>query len=304
MCSLRPGDIKVTPKSVFAELPDNYKISEEQFKFYNDNGFLVIKQLIDFGSLYSYKKRFSQICNGVVPRGQVTVVKEPKLVKEMKNAEDYVNKLQDILYDDVYATYIENPRLLHVVSQFIGDNLSAVHTMLINKPPGTGRHPPHQDLYYFPFRPAHKIIAAWTAIDDVTVENGCLYVLPGSHKGGVVYEHGYTEKFNRMYHGIMAEGTVAPESKRVDLEMSPGDTVFFHPALVHGSRPNVSKNHRKSISCHYASSECHFIDITGTVQQRIADEIVAESRRRGMELTYEEIWRYRSKHVKGMKSNL
>ncbi|XP_028170530.1 phytanoyl-CoA dioxygenase, peroxisomal-like [Ostrinia furnacalis] len=303
MSSRKLGDLKVTPKKVFAELPETYEVSKEQLKFYDDNGYLVIKQLIDFGSLYSYKKQFSLICNGVIPRGNVTIVKEANLVKEAKKAEDYVNKLQDILYDDVFASYIEHPRLLNVVSQFIGDNVSAMHTMLINKPPGTGRHPPHQDIYYFPFRPAHKIIAAWTAIDDVTIDNGCLYVLPGSHRGEL-HSHGYPEKFMRLYHGIIEEDTIAPENQRVNLEMSPGDTVFFHPHLVHGSRPNVSKGFRKSISCHYASSDCHFIDVTGTVQEKIAEESIAEAKRRGIELTYEEIWRYRSKHVKGVRSNL
>ncbi|XP_028165929.1 phytanoyl-CoA dioxygenase, peroxisomal-like [Ostrinia furnacalis] len=96
MSSRKFGDLKVTPKKVFAELPETYEVSKEQLKFYDDNGYLVIKQLIDFGSLYSYKKQFSLICNGVIPRGNVTIVKEANLVKEAKKAEDYVNKVSKI----------------------------------------------------------------------------------------------------------------------------------------------------------------------------------------------------------------
>lgn len=47
-----------------------------------------------------------------------------------------------------------------------------------------------QDLYYFPFRPPNKIVAAWTALERADVKNGCLYVIPGTHKGPF-YEHGY-----------------------------------------------------------------------------------------------------------------
>jgi phytanoyl-CoA hydroxylase len=62
----------------------------------------------------------------------------------------------------------------------------AMHTMLINKPPDAGaltsRHPMHQDLQYFPFRPAERITCAWTAMERVDERNGCLVVVPGSHK--------------------------------------------------------------------------------------------------------------------------
>lgn len=47
----------------------------------------------------------------------------------------------------------------------------------------------------------------------------------------------------------------------VDLEMEPGDTVFFHPLLVHGSGVNTSNKTRKAISAHYASANCHYIEV-------------------------------------------
>jgi phytanoyl-CoA hydroxylase len=45
----------------------------------------------------------------------------------------------------------------------------------------TSRHPLHQDLYYFPFRPANRIVCAWTAMEPITRQNGCLVVVPGTH---------------------------------------------------------------------------------------------------------------------------
>lgn len=49
-----------------------------------------------------------------------------------------------------------------------------------------------QDMHYFPFKPADKIVASWTAIERVDGNNGCLYVVPGSHKGPL-YEHTYPD---------------------------------------------------------------------------------------------------------------
>lgn len=69
-----------------------------------------------------------------------------------------------------------------------------MHSMLINKPPDSGAltsiHPLHQDLYYFPFRPADRIVGVWTAMEKVTQDNGCLLVVPGSHRKNLL-KHGY-----------------------------------------------------------------------------------------------------------------
>lgn len=56
----------------------------------------------------------------------------------------------------------------------------------------TSRHPMHQDLHYFPFRPADRIVCSWTAMEKITRQNGCLVVLPGTHKGSL-QEHVYPE---------------------------------------------------------------------------------------------------------------
>ncbi|CAG4966400.1 unnamed protein product [Colias eurytheme] len=295
--------IKAIANPVFADASDKYTISAEQKKFYDDHGFLVIKGLFEFDTLYNYKRRFIQMCNGVVDRGNATLVKEAALAKRGLTGEQVINKVQEIHYDDVFMTYTEHPRLLHVLSQFIGDNITVVNSMFINKPPGSGQHPPHQDLFYFPFRPADKIIASWTAVDDVTKENGCLYVIPGSHKTNILYPHGHAQGANKLYHGILDE-SVYDTSKFSNLEMSPGDTVFFHPLIVHGSGPNVTKAYRKSITAHYANSSCYYIDVKNSVQEPVAKEVEAEAKRRGFEVSFQDTWRFKSKQVLGVRSSL
>lgn len=56
----------------------------------------------------------------------------------------------------------------------------------------TSRHPMHQDLYYFPFRPANRVVCSWTAMQKIDRNNGCLVVIPGTHKGDLL-EHDYPE---------------------------------------------------------------------------------------------------------------
>lgn len=57
-----------------------------------------------------------------------------------------------------------------------------------------------QDLHYFPFRPAERIVASWTAMEPVHERNGCLFVIPGTHKG-YLYPHHYPDVcFPHFYH--------------------------------------------------------------------------------------------------------
>lgn len=94
-----------------------------------------------------------------------------------------------------------------------------------------------QDLYYLPFRPANRIVAAWTAMETITEDNGCLYAIPGSHKG-ILQVHNYPDMdVNHGYHGIRGYD----DYPRVNLRMEKGDTIFFHPLLIHGSGVNKSK---------------------------------------------------------------
>ena len=130
--------------------------------------------------------------------------------------------------------------------------------MLINKPPDVdGRHPLHQDLLYFPFRPSERIVASWTALEPCTRASGCLAVVPGTQRGELLRHVNPDWEFvNGGYFGAVGVGA---HPDRVHLEMEPGDTAFFHPLLLHGSGRNRSEGFRRAISAHYASPSCRYL---------------------------------------------
>jgi phytanoyl-CoA hydroxylase len=185
-----------------------------------------------------------------------------------KDRAEAIAKIQDFQSDEVlFDGYAKSPRLLDCVMEFTGPDIKSIHTMLINKPPGVdGRHPAHQDLLYFPFRPAAAIVATWTALDPCTRENGCLTVLPGTHKGELLpHQNMEWEYVNFGYFGATRVDSL---EQRVHLEMQPGDTVFFHPLLLHGSGRNRSNGFRRAISAHYASAACRYIPGTEPIAQK------------------------------------
>lgn len=290
--------------SEFQYTIDNSLLTWEQRKFYEENGFIVFRKLIEDDLLEECRQHFVDICEGKASKGNMILMKDVSLKDTNVKGEYLYNKVQDIVWDEVFSKYILHPKILNIVECFTGPNIKAVHSMLISKPPDSGKktsvHPMHQDLHYFPFRPENRIVAAWTAMENINEDNGCLFVQPGSHKGPL-YPHGYPEQMvNKAYHGA-----IGFERKPIaNLVMEKGDTVFFHPLLLHGSGVNKTKGFRKAISCHYAASECHYIDVTGTTQEEIAIEVAQMARRKGLEMSFEDVWRHKSRLARGLEITL
>jgi phytanoyl-CoA hydroxylase len=94
--------------------------------------------------------------------------------------EEFITKVQSFQDDEVLFQYCKHPNVAKYVEGIVGPSFASIHTMLINKPPdlgiGSSRHPLHQDLWYFPYRPPQKICAAWTAMQKVFVFCLCSFL--------------------------------------------------------------------------------------------------------------------------------
>ncbi|XP_078090877.1 phytanoyl-CoA dioxygenase, peroxisomal [Mustelus asterias] len=286
-------------------------LTPEQRQFYEENGFLLIKKLVSDEDIKHFRDEFERICRREVEVPMLTIMKDIAINKsEYVDDQQAVSKIQNFENNEVLFKYCCLPEILKYVECFTGPNVMAMHTMLINKPPDAGkktsRHPMHQDLHYFPFRPADQIVCAWTAMERVDRNNGCLVVLPGTHKGRMK-QHDYPEwkdGVNKMYHGVRDYN---PDHPRVHLVMEKGDTVFFHPLLIHGSGRNRTQGFRKAISCHYASSDCYYIDVKGTLQENIEQEILELGRTKyGIDgdINMADVWCVKGRLVRGERTNL
>jgi phytanoyl-CoA hydroxylase len=166
----------------------------------------------------------------------------------------------------VLRKYSSHGPLLDQVEELVGPDLISMNSMYLNKPPNVdSRHPLHQDLIYFPFRPADHIVGVWTALEKVTRENGCLVMIPGSHKGEVL-EHEYPDWEHKNFLFVGVKDVDA--SGRVHLEMEPGDTAFFHSKMIHGSGFNRTQDLRRAIAVHFANARCE--DVWGPEKHKLS----------------------------------
>jgi len=270
----------------------------------------VIKKLYPESALEAYRKRFVAIANEEVERAPtMLMMRDVAIAKAKGKGEMAITKIQDWQDDEVLFQYVTDPHIVEYIEAIVGPNFKSIHTMLINKPPdvgvGSSRHPLHQDLWYFPFRPSDRICASWTAMQKITRANGCLCVDPGTHIPGILHMHEYPKDgiVNKAYHGIQGM-TEADTISLLHLEMEPGDTVFFHPLLVHGSGRNLTNGFRKAISAHYASTDCGFVPLGGDIPAEMRDEFEAGAFKRGFKITWEEFWKLKMRLVHGKEGTL
>tara|TARA_B100000953_G_scaffold255503_1_gene219327 strand:+ start:1846 stop:2604 length:759 start_codon:yes stop_codon:yes gene_type:complete len=234
-------------------------LTQQQRASYQTNGYLLLSGVIDTDALEHYNHRFIELVNG-----EAELAREMKLMRDVMIAKGVVapetplhaiNKLLNFEDDPELYKYTQQPSLLATARDLLESHeLYSIVTNVFNKPPGVdGRHPLHQDLRYFRMRPPEWIVATWTAMLPSTRRTGCLAVIPGSHKGTLLkHVNPDWEHLNFAFYGIETPNL----EERVHIEMEPGDTLFFHPLLIHGSGRNRDTTFRRSISTHYARADC------------------------------------------------
>jgi phytanoyl-CoA hydroxylase len=142
-----------------------------------------------------------------------------------------------------------HPRVGEVLEELLGRPALGAQTMYYFKPPGGKGQGMHQDNFYLLAKPA-TCIAAWTAIDAADVDNGCLWVVPGSSRGTILCPESGGEKW--LNYGDTHITKFPREQKPVPVPVPRGATMFFSGNLIHGSGPNRTKDRfRRTFIGHY-----------------------------------------------------
>lgn len=138
---------------------------------------------------------------------------------------------------------VRHPAVLDAVEALIGPNILVWNTaVLIKKPHDRDFVTWHQDIYYWGNHPGH-VVGAWVAIADSTSENGCVRVIPGSHRWGVLPHKDTFGADNMLSRGQQIVQPIA-EDRAVDMVLRAGEMSLHHTTTVHGSRPNRSDSWR------------------------------------------------------------
>jgi len=127
--------------------------------------------------------------------------------------------------------FISQPKIVELLSTFIGPNFWVRWDQAVEKGPGAGTFPWHQDNSYSGLKDAH--LQLWISLTKMSKDNGGLWVVPGSHKKALPHDKQGT---HTIYRGkISAEDFVSAEV---------GDIVVFSSFTLHSTTPNVTQESR------------------------------------------------------------
>ncbi len=228
-------------------LPRRTPLTAEQIAQYERDGYLILRQGCSDDLIEAYNSHIYSI------RAAETIPDWASPWRGGKPADDKdrfsVRLFNPHKHDGFSLQMMKLPVVRGALAQLLGDEAAGVQSMYFYKEPGSHGQAAHQDYYYIKNEP-NTMIAAWIAMDDVDEENGCLWVIPGSHKLGLL-PHGKVK--NLEEHEAWTHETEGVDlSKEVPVVMRSGDILFFHNLLIHSSTRNRSANRwRRSYVCHY-----------------------------------------------------
>lgn len=228
-------------------------LTQEQSEFYKDQGYVILENFLDPAALKTLLNELDRL----VEEKAKNLTKDEggfNLEKVHKNGEinsfggepvgqGILRKIQEITsYSPLFRDFIHGDKMLDLVQDLIGDTIFYHSSKLMFKPARHGGVKPwHQDYAYWASTKPEQV-TTWIALDDATPENGCMQLIPGSHKWGLV-KHGKQE--------LQLDLKDVPQDKVKIAPMKAGSILCFHVLTMHYSGPNTSDKSRRALIADY-----------------------------------------------------
>jgi ectoine hydroxylase-related dioxygenase (phytanoyl-CoA dioxygenase family) len=215
-------------------------ISDKDVAFYRENGYLLVEDLLDRETRDRMKAVIADLiakARGVTKHTDVydlepTHTPERPRVRRIKKPN---------LVHPVFWEFAKSPKMVAAVTRLLGPNVRLHGSKLNMKDPQYGSPVEwHQDWAFYPHT-NDDLLAVGVMLDDISLENGPLLVLPGTHKGPI-YDH---HADGRFCGGMDPKAVTLAFDKAVPITGKAGSASFHHVRLVHGSAQNTSNRPRQ-----------------------------------------------------------
>ena len=220
-------------------------LSAAEIEQYNREGYLIPQFRLPADTLAGLQKALDDAIAanpGVRPEHLVSIHVKGK------NAEGVVG-------NSAFLDLAADPDILDLVEACIGPDIILWGCHLFCKPAGDGLEVPwHQDGHYWPIRPL-ATCTVWVALEASDAENGCLKVIPGSHRPAELKEH-LREEGGALTQRLSDDAF--DEAASVDVELEPGQMSLHDVYMIHGSNRNTSSRRRAGLAIRYMPASSLF----------------------------------------------
>ena len=223
--------------------------------FYAQNGYSIYPNALSVDEVQKLRDETVRICAGDLgavggqnAEGRREGESDDELLRRFLCIH-FPHKVSQVMFDA-----LAHPAIVETLTACVSPNVKAMQSMLFIKASGKPGQAWHQDEDYIPTRD-RSLVGAWIALDDATIENGCLWIIPGSHKPGVLWDqHWHSDR--RFDCSLESQNFPYGDEDAVAVEVRAGTIVFFNGYTLHRSLPNVAKSgYRRALVNHYMSAE-------------------------------------------------
>jgi ectoine hydroxylase-related dioxygenase (phytanoyl-CoA dioxygenase family) len=227
-----PRDLRFHPSTV----TDPHTLTRQQVAAFNREGYLMPLRIFDAVEAAEIRAYFDDLLARTLAAG----------------GNSYSISTAHLSHGRVYDLLL-HPRIVACVRDLLGENVIGWGSHFFCKMPGDGKRVSwHQDASYWPLTPS-KVVTAWLAIDDATVENACMRYIPRTHLlGHLTYtlrEDDESNVLNQTVEGAERLG------QPVDVELRAGEISLHSDLLLHGSEANRSNRRRCGLTLRYCPAD-------------------------------------------------
>jgi phytanoyl-CoA hydroxylase len=264
---------------------DQMKLSPDQISTYDRDGFLVLENFVVEEACDRLRSRAAELVRDFDPQGVVSIFstrEQTRLSNDYflesgdkirfffeenafltdgtlrQSKEQSINKIGHALHDldPVFDSFSRTPEIEQLVSDLgIADPLLLQSMYIFKQPRIGGEVTCHQDATFL-FTEPLRMIGLWFALEDATIENGCLWAIPGGHKLGLKSRFLRAESGGTRFE--VFDNTPWTEEKLQPLEVKKGTVIVLHPLLPHLSRENRSPRSRHAYTLHVIEASANY----------------------------------------------
>ncbi|MEF3308470.1 phytanoyl-CoA dioxygenase family protein [Paenibacillus sp. GYB004] len=253
-------------------------LTEAQLAEFETNGYLKGAVILSDDEVERLREELDLVIEGKTVRRPVlnhNMLGKTSLYDNMKMSvnEKVVQIVNIWMASDLFFRHACHPVLTEEIAQLCKTGTVRIwHDQVQYKPPVSGGPTGwHQDHPLWPIIQPADLVSAWVALDDAVIENGCMWMVPGSHKWGNHMKHLASTKEFKPYH--KQPELLPPDAviQAVPFEIKKGQVGYHHCLTWHGSPHNRSQMKRRAIAVHYMPGHTRYEPASGHVMHEYVE---------------------------------